>query len=70
MVPRPIVVEVNSEVSTEDPMLLVNPVTEEMDFENRNGLVWEGFVMKQDVPYEAVENPAYCSYSWHKWRLK
>lgn len=45
-------------------------IWQEMDFENRNGLVWEGFVMKQDVPYEAVENPAYCSYSWHKWRLR
>jgi hypothetical protein len=45
-------------------------IWQEMDFENRNGLVWEGFVMKQDAPYEAVENPAYCSYSWHKWRLK
>lgn len=45
-------------------------IWDEMNFQNRGGLVWEGFVMKQDAPYEAVENPAYCSYSWHKWRLK
>jgi len=45
-------------------------IWQEMDFENRNGLVWEGFVMKQDTPYEALENPKFHSHTWHKWRLK
>lgn len=45
-------------------------IWQEMDFENRNGLVWEGFVMKQETPYEVLENPKHFSNTWHKWRLK
>jgi len=42
----------------------------EMDFQNRNCLVWEGFVMKKDERYPAIQNPNWCSLNWHKWRIK
>jgi hypothetical protein len=44
-------------------------IWEDMNFHNRSGLVWEGFVMKQDDSYPWVKNPNYCSLSWHKYRI-
>jgi hypothetical protein len=44
-------------------------IWEEMNFQNRNGLVWEGFVMKKDDRYPFIADPSYCSPSWHKWRI-
>jgi hypothetical protein len=44
-------------------------IWEEMNFQNRGGLVWEGFVMKKDDRYPFVTNPSYCSLDWHKWRI-
>lgn len=42
---------------------------EKMNKHNIGGLLWEGFVMKADEPYEWLSNPSYCSPSWHKWRI-
>ena len=47
----------------------IKAIWEEMNFQNRGGLVWEGFVMKKDERYPAIPNPAYCSLEWHKWRI-
>lgn len=44
-------------------------IWDEMNFQNRGGLVWEGFVMKKDESYPAIKDPSYCSLSWHKWRI-
>jgi len=42
---------------------------EEMNQHNRGGLLWEGFVMKKDDRYPAIQDPSYCSLEWHKWRI-
>jgi len=44
-------------------------IWQEMNYHNRGGLVWEGFVMKNDERYPFVTNPSYCSLDWHKWRI-
>ena len=44
-------------------------IWEEMNAQNVGGLVWEGFVMKNDLRYPAVSKPTYCSHEWHKYRF-
>lgn len=44
-------------------------IWDEMNFQNRSGLVWEGFVMKKDDAYPFVTDPNHCSLPWHKWRI-
>jgi hypothetical protein len=44
-------------------------IWEEMNAQNVGGLVWEGFVMKNDNRYPAISKPTYCSHEWHKYRF-
>ena len=43
---------------------------QEMDWHNREEVVWEGFVSKNDTAYPWIKKPNWHSVEWHKLRLR